>query len=135
MEPKARWSPRRMREAPAEATGVGWSGVVGAGDCNAGAVRQGAAEPVFIGDDTLAADLPVNRNHGRVPPATTKGVEEVVEPGLDANFYVGEVSGNALNEVNSEVALLADGVRDVKEELPACHWIDGHYGRGLCVSR
>ena len=41
-------------EAPAEATETSrmWSGVVGAGDCNAGAVRQGAAEPVFIGDDT-----------------------------------------------------------------------------------
>ena len=93
------------------------------------------AETVFIGDDTLAADFTVNRNYGRVPSATAQGVEDVVEPGLNANFDVGKVRGNALNEANSEVALFADGVRDVEEELPACHWIDGHYGRGLCVSR
>ena len=124
-----------MREAPAGATEAGWSGVIGAGDRAAGAAHEGAAKPVFIGDDTLGADPPINRNDGRVPSATAKGVEEVVEPGLDANFDMGKVRGNALNEANSEVALLADGMRDVEEELPAGHWIDGHDGRGLSVSR
>ena len=124
-----------MREAPAGATEAGGSGVIGVGDRAAGAAHEGAAKPVFIGDDTLGADPPVNRNDGRVPSATAKGVEEVVEPGLDANFDMGKVRGNALNEANSEVALLADGMRDVEEELPAGHWIDGHDGRGLSVSR
>ena len=122
-------------EAPAGATKAGWSGVIGAGDRTAGSSREGAAQPVFIGDDTLGADPPVNRNDGRVPSATAQGVEEVVEPGLDANFDMGKVGGNALNEANGEVALLADGVRDVEEELPAGHWIDGHDSRGLGVSR
>ena len=135
VEPTATWPPRRMREAPAGATEAGWSGVIGAGDRTAGSSREGAAEPVFIGDDTLGADPPVNRNDGRVPSATAQGVEEVVEPGLDANFDMGKVGGNALNEANGEVALLADGVRDVEEELPAGHWIDGHDSRGLGVSR
>ena len=135
MKPTARWSPRRMRKGPAGATEVGWSGVIGAGERGAGAVRQGAAETVFIGDDTLGADPTVNRNYGRVPSATAQGVEDVVESGLDANFDVGKVRGNALNEANGEVALLAYGVRDVEEELPAGHWIDGHHGRGLGVSR
>ena len=58
----------------------------------------------------------------------------MVEPWLDANLNMGEVRGNALNEANGEVALLADGVRHVEEQLPAGHWIDGHDGRGLGVS-
>ena len=70
-----------------------------------------------------------------MPSATAQGVEEVVEPRLDANFDVGKVRGNALNEADGEVALLADGVRNVEEELPAGHWIYGHDGRGLGVSR
>ena len=124
-----------MRIARAGATEVGWSAVIGAGERGAGGGCQDVAEAVFIGDNALGADPPVNRNYGRVPSSTAQGVEDVVEPGLNANFDVGKVRGNALNEANGEVALLADGVRDVEEELPACHWIDGHYGRGLCVSR
>ena len=135
MKPTASWSPRRMRKAQAGATEVGWSAVIEAGERGADAGHQGAAETIFIGDNALGADPPVNRNYGRVPSATAKGVEDVVEPGLDANFDMGKVRGNALNEANGEVALLADGVRDVEEELPACHWVDGHYGRGLCASR
>ena len=134
-KPTARWPPRRMREAPAGATETGWSGVIGAGDRGAGAPREGAAEHVFVWDDTLAADPPVDRNDRRVPSAAAQGVEEVAEPGFDANFDMGEVQGNALDEANSEVALLADGVRDVEEELPAGHRVDGHHGWGLGISR
>ena len=114
---------------------AGCSGVVGASDRAGGAAREGAAEPIFIGDNTLGSDPPVNRNDGRMPSATAQGVEEVVEPRLDANFNVGKVRSNALNEADGEVALLADGVRDVEEELPAGHWIEGHDGWGLGVSR
>ena len=135
VELTARWPPRRMREAPSGATEALWSGVIGAGGCGAGVAHEGAAEPVFIWDDTLGADLPVDRNNGRVPTAAAQGVEEVVEPGLDPNFNMGEVRGNALDEANGEVALLADGVRNVEEELSACHWIDSHDGRGLGVTR
>ncbi len=106
-----------------------------AGGCGAGVAHEGAAKPAFIGDDTLGADLPVDRNDGRVPTAAAQGVEEVVEPWLDPNFNMGEVRGNALDEAHGEVALLADCVRHVEEELSACHWIDSHYGRGLGVSR
>ena len=98
-------------------------------------MTEGAAEPVFIGDDTLSADPSVDRHDGRVPTATAQGVKEMVEPGLDANFDMGEVRSNALDESNGEVALLADDVRDREEELPTCHWIDSHDGRGLGISR
>ena len=135
VDPTARWPPRRMREAPAGATEAVWSGVICAGGCGAGVAHEGAAEPVFIWDDTLGADLPVDRDDGRVPTAAAQGVEEVVEPWLDPNFNMGEVRGNALDEANGEVTLLADGVRNVEEELSACHWIDSHDGRGLGVTR
>ena len=98
-------------------------------------MTEGAAEPVFIGNDTLSADSSVDRHDGRVPTATAQGVKEMVEPGLDANFDMGEVRSNALDESNGEVALLADDVRDREEELPTCHWIDSHDGRGLGISR
>ena len=124
-----------MREAPAGATEAVWSGVIGVGGCGAGVAHEGAAEPVFIWDDTLGADLPVDRDDGRVPPATAQCIEEVVEPWLDPNFNMGEVRGNALDEANGEVTLLADGVRNVEEELSACHWIDSHDGRILGVTR
>ena len=133
VELTARWPPRRMREAPAAA--AVWSGVICVGGCGADVAHEGAAEPVFIWDDTLGADPPVDRNNGRVPPSTAQGVEEVVEPWLDPNFNMGEVRGNALDEAHGEVALLADCVRHVEEELPACHWIDSHDGRGLGVTR
>ena len=125
-----------MREAPSEATAATEavsSGVIGRG--GAGVARERSAEPVFIWDDTLGANLPVDRNDGRVPPSTAQGVEEVVEPWLDPNFNMGEVRGNALDEADGEVTLLADGVRNVEEELPAGHWINGHDGRGLGVTR
>ena len=100
VERKARWPPRRIREAPPGPTGLGWSAVIRTSAHSEGAARQGTAEPVFIGDDTLGADPPVNRDDGRVPSATAQGVEEVVEPGFDANFNMGKVRGNALNEAN-----------------------------------
>ena len=124
-----------MREAPSEATEATEavsSGVIG--DGGSGVAHEGAAEPIFIRDDTLGADLPVDRNHRRVPSATAQGIKNVVEPRLDANFNMGEVRGNALNEANGEVALLADGVRHVEEQLPAGHRIDGHDGRGLSAT-
>ena len=111
-----------------------WLGI-SASYCGGGVVTKGAAEPVFIGDDTLGADPSVDRHDGRVPTATAQGVEEMVEPGLDANFDMGEVRSDALDESNGEVALLADDVRDRDEELPTCHWIDGHDGRGVGISR
>ena len=135
VELTARWPPRRMREAPAGPTEAVWSGVICGGGCGADVAHEGAAEPVFIWDDTLGADLPVDRDDGRVPTSTAQGVEEVVEPWLDPNFNMGEVRGNALNEANGEVALLADGVRNIEEELSACHWIDRHDDRGLGVTR
>ena len=131
VELTARWPPRRMREAP---PGAVWSGVISAGGCGAGVAHESTAESVFIWDDTLGADLPVDRDDGRVPPSTAQGVEEVVEPWLDPNFNMGEVRGNALDQANGEVALLTDGVRNVEEELTAGHWIDRHDSRGLGVS-
>ena len=124
-----------MREAPAGATDTGGSGVIGAGAGGAGVAYEGAAEYVFVGDDTLGADSPVNRDDRRVPSAAAQGVEDVVEPGLDANFDMGEVQCNSLDEANGEIALLADSVRDVEEELPAGHGVDGHNSLVLGISR
>ena len=103
----------------------------GHGRCGA---RKGAAETLFIGDDALAADLAVDGDDGRVPTAAPEGVEEVVEPGLDPHLDAGKVRGDALDEANGKVALLADGVRNVEKQLPPGHRIHRHDSRGLCVS-
>ncbi len=92
-----RWPPRRAREAPAGATDTGGSGVICAGNRGAGVAREGAAERFFVGDHTLGADSPVDRNDRWVPSAAPQGVEEVVEPGFDAYFDMGEVRGDALD--------------------------------------
>ena len=134
-KPTVRCPPRRIREAAAGATETGRSGVIGAGGRGAGVAHEGVAELVFVGDHTLRADSPVNRNYRGVPSAAAKGVEEVVEPGFDVNFDMGEVPGNSLDEGNGEIALLADGVRDVEEELPAGHRVDGHHCWELGISR
>ena len=96
-------------------------------------VRRGAldgvAEPVLVGDDPLGGDPAVDRHDRRVPATAAQGVEEVVEPRLDAHLDIRQVGGDTLDEADGEVALLADGVRDVEEELPAGHGIHGHDGR------
>ena len=135
VEPTAKWPPRRVREAPPEPTAVTEavsSGVISGG--RAGVTHERSAEPVFIGHDTLGVDLPVDRNYRRVPPATSQRIKNVVEPRLDPNFNMGQGGGNPLDQANGKVALLADGVRHVEEQLPAGHWIDGHDGRGLSAT-
>ena len=137
LEWTAKWPPRRVRGAPALAGTAepAWSGVIGDGGRSTTGAHESAAEPLFVGDDTLRGDLAVDRHDGRVPAAAAQGVKEVVEPGLDADFDIGEVGGDALDEADGEVALLADGVRDVDEELPAGHGVNGDDGRGRDGSR
>ena len=98
-------------------------GLGGAGECG--------AEAGFVGDDALGGDFAVDGNDGRVPATAAEGVEEVVEPGLDADFDVGEVRGDALDEPDGEVALLADGVGNVDAELAAGHGVDGDDGHPI----
>ena len=126
--------PRRVRGASVEVTEAGWSIAIGARNHHAYAVLQRAAQPVFFRDYSLGTYLSVDRNDGRMPSSTSQSIEEVAKPWFDPNFDIGEVGGDALYQVNGQITLLAHGVRNFEEELPAGHRIDGHNDWALGAS-